>query len=506
MISSALCEISDAEITPDDFASRITQSERAVDGIGEISYGSGSGSDDDDDDDNADNDDDDDNEGSSDSDEGDGDIGGRDSDDGDGHVSREHLSDGSMAIAAIAEPRVSADLTGSAGEREEAEEAGAAPWLHGTVVGKAESETLLKGGDGGVLTPSNNGRFLIRKRVNETNQFIMSLVFKGNITHHLIKPDEDGNLTVNDKVYCGGVSSIVALVNALVRTPMLTPKGSPVELTEYIDATNNEAVTLGVSSSGGSSDGAGMDAGDGAESSTAAEMRRASSAVYNEVLLGSAASDRPPCPDEAPPPRPPSPTSAPPGPPALDAGESSIAVLGSSAANRQRVQHPPPVLQLSGEGIYGDVDNAYIPGPTRTGAPASFNPCDTSDSNVSSDDDEPLPAAPRAVGLADGLHRNLQHNLQHNPTPPTPTFAAPTASFDELAPGARGGLPPPPAPRSAAQNPVVLLEHRRRMQDVRQPASASSAATAPMEPDYHSTGAVSSDGRVSSDLLTFTDM
>eukprot|EP00729_Bicosta_minor_P003299 gene3299-5055_t len=256
----------------------------------------------------------------------------------------------------------------------------------------------------------------------------------------------------------------------------------------------------------------------GAVSSTANEFRRASSFVYNEVLRGSASTTgRPTCPDEAPPPRPPSPSSAPPPPPpprsslqnpdALRAHRASGG--GGRLAENGDVFNEQPLSptssdvaalvqgwnwdvdadaeggnggpQQTGEGIYGDVDNLYVPGPTRTGAPAAYNPFSDASGSDSSDDDM-LPAAP-TIAACEGLRLDLQagllQNLQEVPTPPTPTFAAPsTPNFDLRRSSSDSGdglAPPPPPPRSSAQNPDALRALRLRIQ---------AEAGRGIEPDY----------------------
>ena len=112
--------------------------------------------------------------------------------------------------------------------------------MHSADVGKEESESLLRGGE--------NGRFLIRRRPKHDDQFVLSLMYKGNPTQHLIKPDDDGsgNLMINKKVFGGGVSSIDALVKVLAANP----KGWPAPLTEYVDAESSNVVAWGAESSG----------------------------------------------------------------------------------------------------------------------------------------------------------------------------------------------------------------------------------------------------------------
>lgn len=98
---------------------------------------------------------------------------------------------------------------------------------------------------GGSLSAGDDGRFLIRKRA-DAGQFVLSLVFKGKATSHLIKPNAEGILCVNGKPYGGKVKDIESLVTALASKP----PGWPVKLKEYIDVSNGSVVAWGASSGG----------------------------------------------------------------------------------------------------------------------------------------------------------------------------------------------------------------------------------------------------------------
>ena len=77
-------------------------------------------------------------------------------------------------------------------------------WLHPNLT-KAAAEA--------VLGPSPDGTFLVRRRVNP-DEYVLSLMFMGAATHHLIAKNYDGVLEVNKKAY-GDNRAIHTLVDAL---------------------------------------------------------------------------------------------------------------------------------------------------------------------------------------------------------------------------------------------------------------------------------------------------
>lgn len=46
-----------------------------------------------------------------------------------------------------------------------------------------------------------NGRFLVRKRAPTGSDLVLSLVFRGKPTQHLITKDDNGHLVMNKKLY-----------------------------------------------------------------------------------------------------------------------------------------------------------------------------------------------------------------------------------------------------------------------------------------------------------------
>ena len=80
----------------------------------------------------------------------------------------------------------------------------AAPYYHKGVT-KADAEELVAG--------KEDGTFLVRPKGQSRTEFILTVVFKGNPTHHALKV-EDGAVTLNKKGF-GGHGSIEALLAAL---------------------------------------------------------------------------------------------------------------------------------------------------------------------------------------------------------------------------------------------------------------------------------------------------
>jgi hypothetical protein len=64
---------------------------------------------------------------------------------------------------------------------------GMSPWFHGPIK-KTEADALLEAGGGF----SNSGKFLIRQKGSSTNDFILSVVYKGAGTHHVLNRESDG--------------------------------------------------------------------------------------------------------------------------------------------------------------------------------------------------------------------------------------------------------------------------------------------------------------------------
>jgi len=93
-------------------------------------------------------------------------------------------------------------------------------WLFGQLT-NGEANDLLASGPG-----VSDGRFLVRTR--SSNEHVLSVVYKGKGTHHLIRPGENGFLLVNKKQY--GESRTI---EELVETLRGSCKGWPVRLTTF---------------------------------------------------------------------------------------------------------------------------------------------------------------------------------------------------------------------------------------------------------------------------------
>ena len=78
-------------------------------------------------------------------------------------------------------------------------------WMHPNIT-KAKAESILSD------TP--DGTFLIRRRINP-DEYVLSLVYLGNATHHLIAPNDQGVLAINKKTYGDDLTAITGLVDAL---------------------------------------------------------------------------------------------------------------------------------------------------------------------------------------------------------------------------------------------------------------------------------------------------
>ena len=72
------------------------------------------------------------------------------------------------------------------------------PWLH-TGMKKTEADERL------AEMGNTDGNFLVR---GPEEKRVLSVVYKGAGTHHAIKPNEEGNLTLNKRVYGEGSKSL----------------------------------------------------------------------------------------------------------------------------------------------------------------------------------------------------------------------------------------------------------------------------------------------------------
>ena len=106
------------------------------------------------------------------------------------------------------------------------------------IMSNDKSEDLIKAGSRSI---GDNGRFFLRKRP-EANQYVLSLVFKNKVTHHLIAKNGEGLWTVNKKPY-GSFKNLPGLIAACAKTPL--PKGWPQQLKEGVTTSGNVVSTAG---------------------------------------------------------------------------------------------------------------------------------------------------------------------------------------------------------------------------------------------------------------------
>eukprot|EP00054_Salpingoeca_dolichothecata_P030073 m.241623 g.241623 ORF g.241623 m.241623 type:complete len:790 (+) comp26590_c1_seq1:61-2430(+) len=96
-------------------------------------------------------------------------------------------------------------------------------YLTSAPITKDKAEEHLR--DGGL----ENGKFLVRPRANQAGEYILSVVFKGRPTHHLVKPGDSGSMVINGKAY-GSPADLEELITLLSSEQL--PKGWPVRLTK----------------------------------------------------------------------------------------------------------------------------------------------------------------------------------------------------------------------------------------------------------------------------------
>jgi hypothetical protein len=92
-------------------------------------------------------------------------------------------------------------------------------WLHGSI-SKDVAEGLLSG--------KGDGTFLVRRRPNPS-EFVLSLVYQGVPTHHLIAPNDSGILTINKSQYAN-----VSTVHQLMDTLRLPRSDWPQRLVDFV--------------------------------------------------------------------------------------------------------------------------------------------------------------------------------------------------------------------------------------------------------------------------------
>lgn len=119
-------------------------------------------------------------------------------------------------------------------------EGGKPLWLHGKTA-KSKADTLLLGGGG------KQGRFFVRPHPNQTDAFIVSVMFKGKPTHHKSEKGEDGFFVINGKQLGPKATTIEQLVAALATKP----KGWPVNFAEIVKPDGSSVPFSSASGGGG---------------------------------------------------------------------------------------------------------------------------------------------------------------------------------------------------------------------------------------------------------------
>ena len=119
-------------------------------------------------------------------------------------------------------------------------EGGKPLWLHGKTA-KSKADTLLLGGGG------KQGRFFVRPHPNQTDAFIVSIMFKGKPTHHKSEKGEDGFFVINGKQLGPKATTIEQLVAALATKP----KGWPVNFAEIVKPDGSSVPFSSASGGGG---------------------------------------------------------------------------------------------------------------------------------------------------------------------------------------------------------------------------------------------------------------
>lgn len=99
---------------------------------------------------------------------------------------------------------------------------GGMPWLYPASTTREESESLVAG--------KPDGTFLVRKRGGSSTEFVLTVVYKGKATQHLVKTG-NGSPTINGKSYVA-TKTISGLIKGLGKKGV---KGWPVPLTNPIN-------------------------------------------------------------------------------------------------------------------------------------------------------------------------------------------------------------------------------------------------------------------------------
>jgi hypothetical protein len=96
------------------------------------------------------------------------------------------------------------------GSRKGSRKGGGSPWLHSGLSKEAAERLLTTAG-------LDDGRFLVRRRAGVAGEYVLSVVYKGAPTHHLVAKGggDDGALVINKKSYGSHNKTIRDLVKTL---------------------------------------------------------------------------------------------------------------------------------------------------------------------------------------------------------------------------------------------------------------------------------------------------
>lgn len=67
-------------------------------------------------------------------------------------------------------------------------------WMY-SPMSKADADEIL------LSNANEDGEFFVRQREPQSRDFVMTLLFQGKATHHLMRKDESGVWTINGKKY-----------------------------------------------------------------------------------------------------------------------------------------------------------------------------------------------------------------------------------------------------------------------------------------------------------------
>ena len=101
---------------------------------------------------------------------------------------------------------------------------GDAVWLH-RGISKDEAEEKLRVG-------TQDGHFLVRERPGAEGEYVLSLIYKGKPTHHLMKTDDNGHVSINRKVVGLPAPTTLGAAIKLV-TAEAVPPGWPLRLISF---------------------------------------------------------------------------------------------------------------------------------------------------------------------------------------------------------------------------------------------------------------------------------